>query len=376
MKSHTFRARLRHFRITRFKYAGYLKEIFQFIVAWIIGVSVYTLILVLTFHEVGVLKYNGLEWLFFALAIGFMIGSINGLFEVFLFKRIFRKMKFIYIVVNKTLFLLIAFIITVTLYVFFKKYILIPLGIADSMTYDSLLDVFASSEIQKHALIAIMINFSINFFMMVKKMMGKGVLLNLFLGKYHRPRQEKRIVMFLDLTSSTAIAEKLDLYKYSSFLKDFFFDIDGAIEDSKGAVFQFVGDEVVILWDISDGCENNNCIKFFFDAQDRIKKFESNYLSKYGIIPDFKAGLHYGTVVITEVGGSKQEIAYHGDAVNTTARIRSECNSVGKKLLVSAELVSQMQELDRRYIIESVGVKSFKGKENVVALFSIEKRAH
>ena len=54
------------------------------------------------------------------------------------------------------------------------------------------------------------------------KVFSRDLQKNLFLGKYHRPRKEERIVMFLDLTSSTAIAEKLDLYKYSSFLKDFF----------------------------------------------------------------------------------------------------------------------------------------------------------
>lgn len=282
-------------------------------------------------------------------------------------------MKFIYVVVNKTIFLLLTFILTVVLYAILKKHVLIPLKIADKMIYSSWLEVFTSSQIIKHAVVAVVINFVINFFMQVKKMMGRGVLMNLFLGKYHRPRQEERIVMFLDLTSSTAIAEKLDLYKYSSFLKDFFYDIDEAIQDSKGAVFQFVGDEVVILWNVEEGCDNNNCIKFFFDAQDRIKKSEAIYLEKYGTIPDFKAGLHYGTVVITEVGGSKQEIAYHGDAVNTTARIRSECNSVGKKLLVSAELVSRMQEVDKEFTINSVGVRNFKGKENVVALFSVQK---
>jgi len=77
--------------------------------------------------------------------------------------------------------------------------------------------------------------------MQMKKKMGKGVLLNLFLGKYHEPRKEERIVMFLDLTSSTAIAEKLDLYEYSSFLKDFFYDIDEAINETKGLYFNLWG---------------------------------------------------------------------------------------------------------------------------------------
>lgn len=373
MKSHSLRARLRHFNSNRSKHISKLGEIFQFILAWIIGVCIYSFIVLLTMHEVFGRDFNYLEWIVFAPSIGVIIGTINGLLEVYVFDRIFRKMKFIYVVMNKTIFLLLAFIITVVLYSLLKKHVLIPLQIVDKMLFSSLIEAFTSVTILKHATVAVFINFIINFFMQVKKMMGRGVLLNIFMGKYHHPRQEERIVMFLDLTSSTAIAEKLDLYKYSSFLKDFFYDIDGAIEDSKGAVFQFVGDEVVILWNVEAGCENNNCIKFFYDAQERIKKYENRYLEKYGTIPDFKAGLHYGTVIITEVGGSKQEIAYHGDTVNTAARIRSECNAVGKKLLVSAELVSRMQNLDKEFTINSAGVRTFKGKENVVALFSVQK---
>ena len=94
-------------------------------------------------------------------------------------------------------------------------------------------------------------------------------------------------------------------------------------------------------------------------------------MDKYGIVPDFKAGLHYGDVVITEVGGSKQEIAYHGDTTNTAARIRSECNSKNKQLLVSAELLSMCKNADQEFEIEYIGITNLKGKNNVLALFTL-----
>jgi adenylate cyclase len=37
-------------------------------------------------------------------------------------------------------------------------------------------------------------------------MIGPGTLVNLLLGRYHRPVAEDRIFMFLDLNDSTAIA--------------------------------------------------------------------------------------------------------------------------------------------------------------------------
>ena len=49
--------------------------------------------------------------------------------------------------------------------------------------------------------------------------LGQGILLNFLIGRYHRPREEERIFMFLDLRSSTTIAEKLGEEKYFNFIR-------------------------------------------------------------------------------------------------------------------------------------------------------------
>jgi len=212
------------------------------------------------------------------------------------------------------------------------------------------------------------------FILQVSDKFGKGVLLNFILGKYHKPKEEERIFMFLDLTSATTIAEKIGPHKYSSFLKDFFFDLEDAIYKTKGAVFQYVGDEVVIIWDIKKGIEDNNCIRLFFLAEEKIKTAKNNYLERYGVCPKFKAGLHFGKVIITEVGGSKSDIAYHGDTINTAARIRSVCHNYSKRLLLSADLLSLLHDLDKDFSVKSIGVIQLKGKENIISLFSVENK--
>ena len=230
---------------------------------------------------------------------------------------------------------------------------------------------------QLYLIIYSLIIFSIiTFNFHISSLLGKGVLFNLLMGKYHKPVQEARIFMFLDLCSSAAIAEKLDPFEYSSFLKDFFLDIDDAVVESKGAIIQFVGDEVVIVWKVKDGIERNNCVRFFPLAKSRILRKKRYYKDKYGVIPKFKAGLHYGRIVITEIGSTKQEIAYHGDTINTTARIRSECSNFEKDLLISADLLSILENIDVKYTVESVGVSSLKGKQNVIGLFSIKKKGN
>ena len=51
---------------------------------------------------------------------------------------------------------------------------------------------------------------------------GQGVF-NIIRGKYNTPKEEKRIFMFLDLNSSTSMAEQLGDETYHELLKDFFF---------------------------------------------------------------------------------------------------------------------------------------------------------
>ena len=202
-------------------------------------------------------------------------------------------------------------------------------------------------------------------------MLGKGVLVKYIRGKYHKPTLEDRIFMFLDLSSATTIAEKLGAQNYSQFLKDFFYDIDEMITDTKGEIFQYEGDGIIILWTVKNGTKNNNCVKMFFAANKKISELKNKYIKKYGLSPEYKAGLHYGEVVITEIGESKKEIAYHGDAINTTARICSSCNEVNRKLLISSALLQKLK-LQNKYTVESMGDFKLKGKEKVIELFSVD----
>lgn len=94
------------------------------------------------------------------------------------------------------------------------------------------------------------------------------------------------------------------------------------------------------------------------------------YKSKYGLLPGFKAGLHYGTVTAGEIGSLKKEIIFTGDVLNTSARIQGLCNQFGADLLVSEDLVEVLQ-LSAGYTITSVGETVLKGRSKPMELFAI-----
>ena len=198
---------------------------------------------------------------------------------------------------------------------------------------------------------------------------GPGVFGKFLLGKYFNPTREERVFMFLDLRSSTAIAEKLGEANYFNFLKEVFQVVTPAILKNKGEIYQYVGDEMVISWKKESGIRDNHCINAFFDAQSLLNDRRSYFESTYEVKPEFKAGLHYGYVMAGEIGVIKREIAYSGDVLNTAARIQSKCNEHGVNILISDEL---LQLLNINHLnTKSLGQIDLRGKADSVQLYSI-----
>ncbi len=232
--------------------------------------------------------------------------------------------------------------------------------------------VFSTPDnIFRFLLLAVLLSFLFNFVKLSSRILGPRVLRNYMLGKYFRPHAEERIFMFIDLNSSTALAERLGTHKYHLLLTDFFRDISAAIEDTKGEIYQYVGDEVVVTWSMKDGIKKNNCVRCFFEIEKNISRLKGEYEKNYGIRPDFKAGLHGGKVITAEVGKIKSDIVYHGDVVNTCERILSQCHPLNKKILVSEYVIRKLNLLPF-YEAEFVSAIRMKGKGMEVGLYTIK----
>ncbi|MGZ5135897.1 MAG: adenylate/guanylate cyclase domain-containing protein, partial [Flavitalea sp.] len=95
-----------------------------------------------------------------------------------------------------------------------------------------------------------------------------------------------------------------------------------------------------------------------------------NYLKNFGVKPEFKAGLHFGKVVSAQIGDLKREIVYNGDVLNTTARIRSECNTYQRDCLVSGSLMNRLKPKNG-FQWERLDAVILRGKETALELFSV-----
>jgi adenylate cyclase len=128
-----------------------------------------------------------------------------------------------------------------------------------------------------------------SFVRLVSQKFGPKVLWNMFIGKYRNPREEMRVFMFLDLKSSTTIAEKLGHIKFSRLIQYCFADLTPAINKHKVEIYQYVGDEAVLSWTMEAGFKNNNCIHCYFTYMEVLNAKSDYYQKEYGIQPVFKA---------------------------------------------------------------------------------------
>lgn len=318
--------------------------------------------------------YNFPRVLFIGLAATLVGGTLLASFEVLYFNKYFRKKPFGIVLLFKSIF----YTFSIFLFTSLATYISLTF-ILDKPLFNHSVNTRFGEFLTSPKLWAIMLYWGIVvmttlFILHISDKLGQGVLLNYILGKYHNPKEETRIFMFLDLTSSSTYAEKLGHFTYSQLIQDCFFDLSSIVMKYDVQIYQYVGDEAVLTWKKEKGIISNNCIKTFFEFDNLLRSKSEYYKNKYGLLPEFKAGINFGFVTVAEVGEAKKELAFHGDAINTASHIRSLCGEHKKKFLISADLLSLLSDVDDEFKVESIGLCKLKGKKNLIGLFSIEEK--
>ena len=199
-----------------------------------------------------------------------------------------------------------------------------------------------------HLPVIVAVAFALSFFIGVsfeiRRLIGARVLGSFILGTYHRPQREWRIVMFLDLANSTMLAEKMGEIRVHDLITRFFFDIDRPIADHGGEIHAYIGDQVVVSWALSnDSVRNAESLRCFFAIKDKMERLAGVYQRDFGVVARFRAGLHAGPVVISECGDTKRQLAYFGDTMNVTARLEEYCKTIEAALVVSGELLRNIE---------------------------------
>ncbi|WP_346881131.1 adenylate/guanylate cyclase domain-containing protein [uncultured Algibacter sp.] len=305
-------------------------------------------------------------WLHFGLLLGVVIGIPYAIIEFLFEKNITKNLYLGLVILLKTI---IYFLILMVSFLFLIRLIEIDLDrdLPNKISWWLLNDMFWLATVYFFICL-----FIFQFVKLTTEKFGKGVLLNSLFGKYRNPIEENRLFMFIDLQSSTSLAEKLGHYKYSQLIQDCFFDLNKVLRKYNAEIYQYVGDEAVISWSFNEGIKNNRCLDLYFHFIDLLHKRSKYYTKSYGTEPFFKAGVHGGKLMVAEVGMLKKELAYHGDVINTTARIQGQCNIHNQSCLISEDVLSVLQ-LNKKYTSSEIGDLLLKGKQETLKILAINK---
>jgi adenylate cyclase len=330
---------------------------------------IYLSVLLFAFYAI---TRHGFNWIALStsLIVSIPIGFAIAFFETqsMEFRRRHRRTQFWFYLVYRTFRVTCWFMILF----FFIMVIVRWLGINTYKTIfpKSLHDFFATRKLFEFLGIALIISLVSNFMDELHRKLGRDAIYNLILGKYHRVKREEGLFLFIDLNHSTDIAEEMGELEFSHFLQDYFYDISEPIARYFGRVLQYVGDEIVVIWPLKRGLKFALCVRCFFAIQKQIRRYQEQYKKRYGRVPEFKAALHGGNVVVSEVGKYKSEIAYHGDVLNTTARILSKCHDLNSDFIISDFIVERV-EMPKYLKVDSMGSFQLKGKQQEVELYSV-----
>ena len=174
------------------------------------------------------------------------------------------------------------------------------------------------------------------------------------------------------MRASTAIAERVGELRILDLLNRFIVDVSPAVAEAGGEIHKYVGDEVIATWRLAPGANQVDCVRACFGAFDQIDAQRSAYERDFGLVPDFRAGLHCGPVAVGELGYLKKEIALIGDTINAAARIVEACRETENRVLASAALLDRLAALPPGVTRRRLGEIALRGKERPLELCALE----
>ena len=303
-------------------------------------------------------------------ALGVGLGLASAWFELSAFPRRGYRLAPLRAVALRTAFYLVVG--AVLLYALFGWHAGSDLGVGYVEAYFT--DEFRSFAVRPTNLYALGLlaasSLIVNGARQVRLVLGPGTLTALLLGRYRVPVREERAFLFLDLTDSTGLAQRLGPAEAHAFKNDFFADVAAPVLATGGRIYQYVGDEVVVTWRVKNGQLARSPVETFLLLDEAVRQRADHYRERYGEVPRYKAGLHAGEVVTAEVGTLKKDLVHTGDAVNVAARVEGQCHALGTRLLAS-EAALGLAPLPAGMDAEEVGAVELRGRKGAVRLFRL-----
>jgi adenylate cyclase len=188
---------------------------------------------------------------------------------------------------------------------------------------------------------SVVVSILVNLVLAITNLVGGRALANFFTGRYHAPVEEERFVLFVDIAGSTTLAEQFGGLGIHRFLDRTFRLLSLPVVDYRGEVLAYVGDEMIVTWTRREGAQDSRPLRCFMAMRDELARKAASFEREFGAAPRIRGSLHFGPVIIGEIGDVKRAIVFNGDVMNTTSRLEALSRDIPGGFVASRAAVEQ-----------------------------------
>jgi len=208
----------------------------------------------------------------------------------------------------------------------------------------------------------------------IANIIGPRAFLNFITGRYHSPVEENRFVLFVDIAGSTGLAQRLGGIAIHRLLDRTFRLLSLAVMDYRGEVLNYVGDEVIVTWSERDGAVDCRPLRCFVAMRDELSRASSQFEREFGAVPRIRGSLHFGPVIVGEIGDLKRAIVFNGDVMNTAARLEELSRGVDGGFLASRAAMEHFNAAPP-FAVRDLGRLPIRGRADGIDVVGIEAPA-
>ena len=205
----------------------------------------------------------------------------------------------------------------------------------------------------------------------IANIIGPRAFANFITGRYHSPVEESRFVLFVDIAGSTGLAETLGGVGIHRFLDRTFRLLTLAVVDYRGEVLNYVGDEVIVTWPERGGSVDSRPLRCFAAMRGELSRAASQFESEFGAAPRIRGSLHFGPVIVGEIGDVKRAIVFNGDVMNTAARLEELSRNVDGGFLASRAAMDRFASAPP-FAIRDLGRLPIRGRADGIDVVGID----
>ena len=178
------------------------------------------------------------------------------------------------------------------------------------------------------------------------------------------------ICLFTDVADYTSLAETMDPADLGRLMNRYYETMFRPIKQQGGFVSGVIGDSMLALW-VARGSETTLRKKACMAAVDIRKALDLLEQSQETLKLNIRIGLHCGHILLGHIGAlDHYEYTPMGDIVNTASRIEGLNKHLGTGILVSEEIIRQLDG----FLIRELGQFRMAGKSRPIGVYEILAR--